>query len=818
MGGDDDDDEDYDGEDIEDLEDLDENDLEEMMGFHQHGAGCAHGDDEDSESLLEVLPNLLSKGKPTEEEEEGDDKKNEDESDEDEDEDEDEEGVEMSPEEAFTSVLMDTLQSIAHSESPSQIEEFVKGGGVGVLIEAVNTCGIALDEKAILEEVVPDASYQGRIALEIMSGLLEIGDYWTQNDEDDQQEEEGVLKNAFVDALVESGESVLIPFMEMCCNQLKIHLESPLSVFAKIINILARTLSSGLRGASKESWPESIMNFWDKNVEIVIVTGDKLLLKAQELQEKVQNPEQTEQPKEKTKAASKKGKKEKKGKKKATKSEPVNDDAALIALAEQMSVVETWAEVVSALILGGLDLSQQAALLLTSVSHSRRKMLGKCKCKACTEIKSTHEDLYNLWINHIAHRFFEPQYEIVINLLVKAVDLLMNSRLETALGAGVTEAGMAPQGVGDCAGLHHAMGALHGLALLDACKLPQALGPMLLRRAEQMWSLMLKDPHGVGSGSDVMFVRILGILQTLTNKAPSTHKHHLRQNLHKSTPPPDPEIEHTTPTVSHDLLQSVVSFLGTCSRKKNSPLLRDALRSVVDTLDLLSLEKELYKGENVNVDLDKAIWTTTVTRALVQGLERDLTLAAENSHLAADAFRVLSYALSHPDDMVAATVARELKLSSVGLMDAVKAASQTCHELAYWAQQAYIVLQTIPQAAIAQVELNMPEEELVINTQQDEEEDETGGLMGGMMGMPGMMPGMGMPGMMPGMGMPGMGMPGMQGMGGMEQAFLAQMLNSMMMGGGEEDDDEDEEEYEPVPKRASKKAKGGRSGVRHKRR
>lgn len=61
----------------------------------------------------------------------------------------------------------------------------------------------------------------------------------------------------------------------------------------------------------------------------------------------------------------------------------------------------------------------------------------------------------------------------------------------------VSEPGMETPGVGDCAGLHHAMGALHGLALLNAEKLPQSLGPMLLRRAEQMWSLMLKDPHGM---------------------------------------------------------------------------------------------------------------------------------------------------------------------------------------------------------------------------------------------------------------------------------------------------------------------------------
>lgn len=56
--------------------------------------------------------------------------------------------------------------------------------------------------------------------------------------------------------------------------------------------------------------------------------------------------------------------------------------------------------------------------------------------------------------------------------------------------------GMESRGVGECAGLHHAMSALHGLALLNANKLPPSLTPMLLRRAEQMWALMLNDPQG----------------------------------------------------------------------------------------------------------------------------------------------------------------------------------------------------------------------------------------------------------------------------------------------------------------------------------
>lgn len=55
-------------------------------------------------------------------------------------------------------------------------------------------------------------------------------------------------------------------------------------------------------------------------------------------------------------------------------------------------------------------------------------------------------------------------------------------------------------------------------------------------------------------------------------------------------------------------------------------------------------------------------------------------------------------------------MARELKLGSVGLMEAVKVASQSCHELAYWAQAAWGILQRIPQEAISQLESTMPEE------------------------------------------------------------------------------------------------------------
>ena len=46
-----------------------------------------------------------------------------------------------------------------------------------------------------------------------------------------------------------------------------------------------------------------------------------------------------------------------------------------------------------------------------------------------------------------------------------------------------------------------------------------------------------------------------------------------------------------------------------------------------------------------------------MARGLMHGLERDTGLAVENSHLAADAFRVLSYALSHPDSIVAVCIA-----------------------------------------------------------------------------------------------------------------------------------------------------------------
>jgi hypothetical protein len=41
-----------------------------------------------------------------------------------------------------TSVLMDTLVSLHSHKSHEQIGEFVRGGGVALLIEAINTKGI----------------------------------------------------------------------------------------------------------------------------------------------------------------------------------------------------------------------------------------------------------------------------------------------------------------------------------------------------------------------------------------------------------------------------------------------------------------------------------------------------------------------------------------------------------------------------------------------------------------------------------------------------------------------------------------------------
>lgn len=118
-------------------------------------------------------------------------------------------------------------------------------------------------------------------------------------------------------------------------------------------------------------------------------------------------------------------------------------------------------------------------------------------------------------------------------------------------------------------------------------------------------SFITHNIEGVGSGSDVMFVRILSILQTLTGSAPNEHKHSIRQNMAppasqqpsttETTPSPsssssassstNPAEPSTAPVVAQDLLRSVVSFLGTCSRRKNSPLLRDALRSVVGIMN-----------------------------------------------------------------------------------------------------------------------------------------------------------------------------------------------------------------------------------------
>lgn len=57
-----------------------------------------------------------------------------------------------------------------------------------------------------------------------------------------------------------------------------------------------------------------------------------------------------------------------------------------------------------------------------------------------------------------------------------------------------------------------------------------------------------------------------------------------------------------------------------------------------------------------------------------------------------------------------ATVGRELKLGSVGLTEAIKAASMSCNELAFWAQTAWTSLQSIPKEALDAVEANLPEE------------------------------------------------------------------------------------------------------------
>ncbi len=58
---------------------------------------------------------------------------------------------------------------------------------------------------------------------------------------------------------------------------------------------------------------------------------------------------------------------------------------------------------------------------------------------------------------------------------------------------------MESSGIGESVGLHYALSALHGLALLDASKLPPTLGPMLLRKAELMWWYMVNDSQGIYS-------------------------------------------------------------------------------------------------------------------------------------------------------------------------------------------------------------------------------------------------------------------------------------------------------------------------------
>ena len=134
-----------------------------------------------------------------------------------------------------------------------------------------------------------------------------------------------------------------------------------------------------------------------------------------------------------------------------------------------------------------------------------------------------------------------------------------------------------------------------------------------------------------------MFVRLVGMLQTLTKSASTIHKHSLRQHMNlpvaTNTPPTTQQnTQQPTQTTQQNLLHSVVTFLGSCARRKNSPLLRDALRSVVgililrllyhhhlttpfdtsiDTLDLLALDKEMHADAAVNLELDKAVSLST---------------------------------------------------------------------------------------------------------------------------------------------------------------------------------------------------------------
>ncbi len=96
-----------------------------------------------------------------------------------------------------------------------------------------------------------------------------------------------------------------------------------------------------------------------------------------------------------------------------------------------------------------------------------------------------------------------------------------------------------------------------------------------------------------------MCVRLLAILQSLTKGAPAMHKHPIRQSLQINVEPseiaeastskkPIPEkSEKSEKSESEEsgkgknLLHSTTDFLRVCIRRKNSPLLRDAIRLLV---------------------------------------------------------------------------------------------------------------------------------------------------------------------------------------------------------------------------------------------
>ena len=54
---------------------------------------------------------------------------------------------------ADTSVLLDVLKSLGTEKSQEQISEFVKGGGVSLLIEAINSRGISVDGTFLLHSI-----------------------------------------------------------------------------------------------------------------------------------------------------------------------------------------------------------------------------------------------------------------------------------------------------------------------------------------------------------------------------------------------------------------------------------------------------------------------------------------------------------------------------------------------------------------------------------------------------------------------------------------------------------------------------------------